>query len=124
MKMLYDVGKLVKIERLLLYRMTSETEAEILLIFSTDDNETETVGQIVSIEGNPNLKMAVQNKELSQIPVPGMGIDAAFPVGHTNVPERLLVVGMDNSKKARKFSEKDMTVLKLTASMLAIGYNG
>lgn len=103
--------------------MKDETQAEILLIFSTDENEMESVGQSVSIEENPNLRLAVEQKQLSQIPVPGMGIDAAFPVGQTNIRERLLIVGVDNSDSAREFSDDDMAILTPAALMLATAYN-
>ena len=69
-RILLDVGKLLDIQRFILYRIVNATEAEILLIFSMCDYESEHVEQIVPIQGNPNLEQAVSTGKPSRIPVP------------------------------------------------------
>lgn len=117
-RLLFDVGILLNIQRFILYRIVNVTEAEILLVFSSCGNEPEYVGQIIPILGNPNLERAIRTQVFSQIPVPGIGIDAAFPVGRNG-----LVVGIDNTDEARKFSPNDMITLTPTALLLATAYN-
>ncbi|MDD5197282.1 MAG: GGDEF domain-containing protein [Candidatus Gracilibacteria bacterium] len=117
-QILLDVGEILNIQRFILYRIVNVTEAEILLIFSSCSNEPEYVGQIVPIPGNPNLEQATSTQTLSQVPVPGIGIDVAFPIGRNN-----LIVGLDNTDGAREFSREDMITMKPTALLLATAYN-
>lgn len=117
-QILLDVGELLNIQRFILYRIVNVTEAEILLLFSSHISESEYVGQIVPIIGNPNLEQAVSTQVLSQVPVPGIGIDVAFPIGRNN-----LIVGLDNTDEAREFSREDMITIKPTALLLATAYN-
>lgn len=117
-QILFDIGKLLNIQRFILYRIVNVTEAEILLLFSSHTRETEYIGQIVPIMGNPNLEQAVSTQILSQVPVPGIGIDVAFPIGRNN-----LVVGIDNTDGAREFSQEDMIIIKPAALLLATAYN-
>lgn len=117
-QMLLDIGKLLNIQRFILYRIVNVTEAEILLLFSSHSDEPEQVGQVVPIIGNPNLEQAVNTQKLSQVPVPGVGIDVAFPTGRNN-----LVVGIDNTDGAREFSGEDMVIITPVALLLATAYN-
>lgn len=117
-QILLDVGELLNIQRFILYRIVNVTEAEILLLFSSHVRESEYVGQIIPIIGNPNLEQAVNTQKLSQVPVPGIGIDVAFPIGRNS-----LIVGIDNTDGARDFSQKDMVTLTPTALLLATAYN-
>lgn len=114
---LFETGRLFDVQRFILYRKKNETQAEILMIFSEWD-DIEKVGDIVPMEGNPNLQSAFDNKEFSQVPVPGIGIDAAFPIGHND-----LVFGMDNTHAARKFTQDELTLLKPVALNIAGAYN-
>lgn len=68
-QILLDIGVLFDIQRFILYRIVNATEAEILLLFSLNKEESESVGQILPIHENINLAQAVRNKVLSQIPV-------------------------------------------------------
>lgn len=70
------------------------------------------------MEGNPNLQTAFDNKEFSQIPVLGTGIDTAFPIGHND-----LVFGIDNTHAARKFTPDELTLLRPVALNIASAYN-
>lgn len=117
-RILFDIGEMLNIQRFILYRIVNVTQAEILLLFSSDTEEKEHVGQIIPTQENPNLEQAARTQVLSQIPVPGIGIDAAFPIGRNN-----LIVGIDNISTERIFSPKDMTILTPTALLLATAYN-
>ncbi|EKD44596.1 MAG: hypothetical protein ACD_71C00083G0001, partial [uncultured bacterium (gcode 4)] len=72
-RQLFEVGRIYGIQRFILYRKKDDTHAEILMNFS-HWNDGEKVGDIVAMEGNPNLQTAFENKEFSQVPVPGIGI--------------------------------------------------
>lgn len=125
LQILLDVGNMLDIQRFVLYRLINTTEAEILLIFSLCEDEPEEVGQIITItmDENPNLVQAAKTGQISQIPVPDVGIDAAFPIGGLERGDKMLIVGVDNIFEGREFSKEDLVTLKPTALSIVAAYN-
>lgn len=108
---------MVDVQRFILYRPINDGDMEIIMIFSSIQNEEAHIGDIINIEQNPNLRSAVRERKFSQIPVEGIGEDVAFPVGDYG-----LIVAMDSVDSARKFTSSEIMLLELIATNIASAY--
>lgn len=111
-KYLVQLADSLKMDRMIIYKIVDEKTALVVALHSTMKGEKMKVSSLVRIGDNRNLFEAIKTRQISAIPVPGVGEDAVIPING------MYFLGVDDSKIAKVMSEESLFLLRVVANSL------